>query len=397
MPQIAITCDRFTKVLEMHASGHRDTDCPDLISCNGSETLYSIGYEASCTDVRACSTLGAIAQVSSTSRGRGNTFPQPLALDLIRMPDPQSNQEHCTEDMDTDENEPMPVCVKDPLVHFGIDIAGARELTPTEQNLRAEFFDQHIYLIRGVKVEGLPVPDVNRAEALAFGLIACGQAKWDQLERLLGLLPGDRSLRWQQEDAAARTLPPKRFTAGAWVRGPMTGANIHSRMLPWTTRVLAGIIGTWDVDLPFTTVTLSLNVQASPHRDSYSDSRSKNLMLPCSTFTGGEMFIEHETGIHKLKQDGPVGQILSAQEALLFSPRRTHATLPWCGTRLILIAFHIGDVLENACERIAIKKPDCCCCAGKTRSLSRSGLLEEALLESDHRALLETGVPTTPA
>ena len=232
--------------------------------------------------------------------------------------------------------------VLDPMVHHNIYMVGAGHLTCFEEDLKQDFFKQQIYLIRGVQMSGLPVPSENGAEALAFGLICCGQARWTQIERLLGLLPCDRSLRWKQENSSTLESQPKRFTTGAYVRGPMLGTTINSRQYPWTTRALAGIIRTWDSELSFTSATISCNVCAGPHRDSYNESRSHNLVLPVSVFQGGEIFLEHAEGKHRLQQKGPPGHIISTQEAVSFSPRRLHATLPWHGTRIILIAYHVG-------------------------------------------------------
>ena len=231
--------------------------------------------------------------------------------------------------------------VREPHIHHGIFMAGTRELGPQEADLKYEFYLQHIYMVRGVNVDGLGIPQQCYAEARACGLIACGQATWDQLRRLLNTLPTDKSLRWPQDSRVQHTAP-KRFTAGAWARGPMTGVNVFARRFPWTARLLSGIIATWDETLEFSTITLSVNVCAKPHRDSHNHALSHNLMLPFSDFTGGELFLETRDGRHQLAENGPRGHIMSATEPLSFSPRRLHATLPWDGDRCIMIAFHIG-------------------------------------------------------
>ena len=122
----------------------------------------------------------------------------------------------------------------------------------------------------------------------------------------------------------------------------MTGVNVFARRFPWTARLLSGIIATWDETLEFSTITLSVNVCAKPHRDNHNHALSHNLMLPFSDFTGGELFLETRDGRHQLAENGPRGHIMSATEPLSFSPRRLHATLPWDGDRCIMIAFHIG-------------------------------------------------------
>ena len=114
------------------------------------------------------------------------------------------------------------------------------------------------------------------------------------------MLPADRSLRWPQDGQEAGVTKPKRFTTGAYVRGPMLGTTIHARQFPWTTRALAGIIRTWDAHLKFTSATLSCNVRANPRRDSYNEHHSSNLMLPASEFQGGELFVEDSEGQYRL-------------------------------------------------------------------------------------------------
>ena len=70
------------------------------------------------------------------------------------------------------------------------------------------------------------VPGQDRAEVLAFGMIANGQASWDQLQRLMTMLPADPKVRWAPtENSSAHEIPPKRFTVGAWNHGILAGVN----------------------------------------------------------------------------------------------------------------------------------------------------------------------------
>ena len=209
-------------------------------------------------------------------------------------------------------------------------------------DLTYRFFEQGIYLIRGVDLAALPEPEHSRPEALAFAFIAHGQARWEQVERLVQLLPCDSNLRWRQAHGNLHP-PPRRFTTGAWNRGPHAGTTRHARAFPWVTRALAGIVRTWDVGLQFSSCTLSLDVAAAPHKDKYNHHDSVNLALPLSRFQGGELFVEHSEGRTQLSQAGPAGHILDMQFPVVFPPTSLHATLPWTNTRLILVAFHIGQ------------------------------------------------------
>ncbi|CAE7421810.1 TUT4 [Symbiodinium sp. CCMP2592] len=227
-------------------------------------------------------------------------------------------------------------------------MVGVTPLNSYEQELKLDDARMHTYLIRGVDLRNLAPPAEYRAETIAHAMIVQGQATWGQLQRLLESLPGDSNMRWEQ--SAISGAPPKRFTVGAWLRGPMAGINQHARKFPWTCRALAAIVRTWDEELMFTDCTLSLNIQALPHPDSHNHPASMNLALPCSDCTGGQIFVEHPEGKARLQQDGVRvnGHILSTREAVSFSPRCTHATLPWNGDRLLLLSFHI-DTPRRLC------------------------------------------------
>ena len=123
----------------------------------------------------------------------------------------------------------------------------------------------------------------------------------------------------------------------------MAGVNTHSRRYPWVGRALSSIIRTWSPALSFSTCTLSLNTTARPRTDARNLRGSFNLSLPCSSFTGGEIFLEDAAGLSRLSDQGPSGHLISAQEAIQFEPHKLHATLPWDGTRLLLLSFHIGQ------------------------------------------------------
>ena len=237
-----------------------------------------------------------------------------------------------------------------PLVVGGVFMVGAQPPTSYELDLRYEYARQHVYLLRNVRVGDLQVPTHCKAAAMAFGMISSGQANWNQLRRLIDYLPTDAKVRWPQESPGPQTdantcasADSKRFTVGAWNFGNMAGVVNNTVTYPWVTRALAGILGTWSEELQFTSCTLSLNTQAALHRDSRNLASSVNLALPCSEFQGGQLFIEDSQGGTLLTSRGPVGHLVSTNEATAFSPKKLHATLPWEGTRLLLLPFHIGQ------------------------------------------------------
>eukprot|EP00439_Symbiodinium_sp_Y106_P055539 s1194_g7.t1 len=123
----------------------------------------------------------------------------------------------------------------------------------------------------------------------------------------------------------------------------MTGVTLTTRSHPWVTSVLTSIVSTWDATLSFSTVTLTLNVAAHPHRDMFNHCDSRNMAMPLSRFIGGELFVESPDGLTQLSPDGPRGHTLDLSAPTSFPPRALHASLPWWGARLLLLAYHIGQ------------------------------------------------------
>ena len=78
--------------------------------------------------------------------------------------------------------------------------AVSRPLLNHEADLKYEFAAQQIYPIRYDQIEGLEPPVTSMAEALSYSFLMHGQARWHQLQRLMSLLPGDKALRWAQQD-----------------------------------------------------------------------------------------------------------------------------------------------------------------------------------------------------
>ena len=131
------------------------------------------------------------------------------------------------------------------------------------------------------------------------------------LLRLLNMLPSDSRERWKQDVSPTKqTSPPKRFSIGAYDFGNMAGVTMHSRSFPWVGRELAGVARTWSQQFCFSSCNLSLNTAARPHKDSRNLKGSFNLSLPCSCFTGGEIFLEDEAGLSKLSEQGPQGHLV---------------------------------------------------------------------------------------
>ena len=181
-------------------------------------------------------------------------------------------------------------------------------------------------------------------------MVVHGQTTWEQLQRLIHMLPADKKKRWTSEDASASTaLSPKRFTTGAWNYGNQAGMMDASCCFPWVTRVLASVVRTGHSGHEFTSCTLSLNTVASPHKESRNLRGTLNLSLPCSHFAGGQLFVEDPEGRTRLQPAGPKGHLISMQEVATFSPHSLHATLPWRWRAIAASGFSYRAISSSQC------------------------------------------------
>ena len=139
------------------------------------------------------------------------------------------------------------------------------------------------------------------------------------------------------------------FTAGVFRHGGVVGLHKATRLFPLTvqaiTRFLKHLDPTFDA-FDFCTIALNMNVMASAHPDSNNASPS-NLVVGLSAFTGGAIWVQSETGADRLMVNGQslLGRVadLHLGPQVIEARSAIHATLPWQGDRLVLIAFSGGD------------------------------------------------------
>ena len=160
------------------------------------------------------------------------------------------------------------------------------------------------------------------------------------------------------QQSLAGELAPVTFTTGACARGPNVGITRNMRDYPRVTQVLAMIIQAIDPEHRFSSCTLSLNTGASPHRDSHNAPGSNNLLVPCSAFDGGGIWLQSEKGSVRLEADGPLGSVMDVTSPVRFSPSQQHATMPWHGDRLVSIAFHARHLNNLPVEEL-VDLTDC--------------------------------------
>ena len=196
-----------------------------------------------------------------------------------------------------------------------------------------------------------PVQDCTcEAESMARRCLEAGVVHWHQLKLLLTQLEVASPKRWNRVQGQMGMSSPRSFYAGAWSRGPLKGLTKTMRTHPNTTALLANVIRALDASFCFTSVTLALNIQSPPHKDAQNNKEHDNLLLPCSRWTGGQLWLQDPEGSIALCHDGPLGKFLETDAPTRFHPHSLHATAPWSGDRLVLIGYHANHVQQLPSE-----------------------------------------------
>ena len=120
--------------------------------------------------------------------------------------------------------------------------------------------------------------------------------------------------------------PPFAFTSGAYYHAGSVGLRRTTRSHPWTTSLLATMVRACSTQT-FTAVALSRNIQMKSHADKNNLSGSSNIVIPCSKFRKGHLWLEHPDGNVPSPRHQHKGKLHRLQlPGLEFDPYLRHAT-----------------------------------------------------------------------
>ena len=160
------------------------------------------------------------------------------------------------------------------------------------------------------------------------------------MEHLYGLLPSENSS--PREDLGDCGSS---FITGAFSKGGIVGLRFNTRAYPASTALLFQYLRQELPDFACSTIALFKNTLTAVHTDSR-NGRHPNAALPISSFSQGQIWIESPSGTHPMTIDDSVvpGELLPVNEKpVVFDAwRLRHCTMPWKGTRLILVGFSVA-------------------------------------------------------
>ncbi|CAE7909075.1 RE2, partial [Symbiodinium sp. KB8] len=142
--------------------------------------------------------------------------------------------------------------------------------------------------------------------------------------------------------------PPAYVSFGMYVHGGVVGITKVARSFPWLTRLITYLVRLSDPNHRFTSVGISCNACAEPHRDSYNSERHDNLVIPLEyPDTGGEIWVAKALQARQQSQERVCGRkelsgtLVALKPALHLNPHCWHATASWTGNRILSIGYSL--------------------------------------------------------
>ena len=99
-------------------------------------------------------------------------------------------------------------------------------------------------------------------------------------------------------------------------------------------------------DAALTLFQILCNCRSLPHADVHNYLDEPSLLVALSDFRGGELWVQSTDGDHELAVGGKnlKGRLIDLQRGpAFFDAHRLHATMPWRGRRMVLVAFTVRN------------------------------------------------------
>ena len=169
------------------------------------------------------------------------------------------------------------------------------------------------------------------------------QVPWDQLK---GRREGKRSILTMGSKDSEK--PGDYLVFGMYAHGGITGITTLSKELPWLTCALTRMVRLTNPQQKISSIAVSCNTCASPHRDSYNDPNSPNCVIPIVyPKTGGQVWVANpqpdsrSSGVSMLcGQQNVQGTCHPLRDqGVYLKPQEWHATMPWTGDRVVAISY----------------------------------------------------------
>ena len=134
---------------------------------------------------------------------------------------------------------------------------------------------------------------------------------------------------------------------GAYSHGAFSGVSRNSLRYPELNHYINSYLGHWLPQHRWSSISLSLNGKARPHRDNHNCKGTANVIHGLGPYEDGGIWLQGEppsgyTPTRRLLADGRYCQgfvVQTRRDFVVFSPEVVHATQSWKGQRLTLTAY----------------------------------------------------------
>ena len=186
-------------------------------------------------------------------------------------------------------------------------------------------------------------PTVLVAESQAYALLHQGYATFDDIDTLLDSLPGHQHAKRRKQQCEVGHPRQCSFSAGAFTFSFSTGIQRNTTSFPLVVQVLTSILRGACPGIQFSSLTIQRNVQVRMHTDKYNERDLESVIVPCSRWQGGSLWVQHDGGAHALdNHSGPGTMRRITWPYIRFQPHLRHATVPWSsGDQTILIGYTV--------------------------------------------------------
>ena len=212
--------------------------------------------------------------------------------------------------------------------------------------------DNHVYVL---EVRPLPAvcPPTHPAELLAYRILHSGSIHVGQFMQLMLQLPEPGS---KKRKCAQESTDHERqfsFSVGAFKLGGLHGVLKATRSFPWVARLLVAVVRGSCFNHVFSAIGLHLNTRMTPHVDIHNSPSRPNLLLPCSRWRGGGLWVSNATHLRTLCDASSTGYVVDITPPyVLMDPHRLHATMEWnvADDRLLLVAYAVDRPSQLTAE-----------------------------------------------
>ena len=182
---------------------------------------------------------------------------------------------------------------------------------------------------------------IPEAESFAAQLLQQDKISKGDLVHLFEILPHSAPRRDSLGSAGSAV------TSGAYAHGKgIMGCRATCKSHPFSTEAFCRFIAQTDPEHCFTSFTVLDNVRSSVHKDSGNPASSVNLVVALSDFKDGQIWLEDPKGavFREIESHVLPGRFLPVADGPQYLPAQSHwhATEPWVGRRLVVIAYSVG-------------------------------------------------------